>query len=268
MSAVVNFLQGDKDSGGQGGREEGVGRKWSFPTPTKTNGKEAEVRRGRGRSSIDGCLSVLAALNVTEMMEESDSSDSDSESEPEMENEKEERKPRKKKRKSRKRRERDPSGSSVLENRAQGALGHVCARASQRDVCPARTASNATDTSLRPFCPPPPPPTLPLRTVLVGRDAPLPDTHLHPGVSMTSQFVKLVKADGKSLFIPVRHVRKGRPAEVRGGGESRQFFVPESFDSCVTYLPPVQSRLSLAGLSTQGGEEDEGNASGMEDTEL
>ncbi|VDI71366.1 Hypothetical predicted protein [Mytilus galloprovincialis] len=55
--------------------------------------------------TMDGCLKILAQLNVREVMQESDSSDSDSESEPEMKII--ESKSKKKKRKSRKQRDRE-----------------------------------------------------------------------------------------------------------------------------------------------------------------
>nr|KAG5691081.1 hypothetical protein BaRGS_027585 [Batillaria attramentaria] len=55
--------------------------------------------------TMDGCLNILAALNVRDALQESDSSDSDSESEPEMKPP--EPKTRKKKRKSRKQRDKE-----------------------------------------------------------------------------------------------------------------------------------------------------------------
>ena len=58
-----------------------------------------------------------------------------------------------------------------------------------------------------------------------GRPQPRSHAHPQPGVSVTSQFVKVRKEDGQCLFFPVRHIRRGKtaPAQpqraVSGGGQ-------------------------------------------------
>ncbi|XP_076082751.1 uncharacterized protein LOC143053849 isoform X5 [Mytilus galloprovincialis] len=94
--------------------------------------------------TMDGCLKILAQLNVREVMQESDSSDSDSESEPEMKII--ESKSKKKKRKSRKQRDREQadrkngSGSSdkkqeEVRSKSLTALPNIpaCSELSDRD---------------------------------------------------------------------------------------------------------------------------------------
>ncbi|XP_052085514.1 uncharacterized protein LOC127723104 isoform X7 [Mytilus californianus] len=94
--------------------------------------------------TMDGCLKILAQLNVREVMQESDSSDSDSESEPEMKIM--ETKSKKKKRKSRKQRDKEQadrkngSGSSdkkqeEVRSKSLTALPNIpaCSELSDRD---------------------------------------------------------------------------------------------------------------------------------------
>ncbi|ESO85980.1 hypothetical protein LOTGIDRAFT_235577 [Lottia gigantea] len=82
---------------------------------------EQKILEETSLNSLDGCLNILAQLNVCEAMLESDSSDSDSESEPEIKPP--EIKQRKKKRKSRKQRDRENKKienerkSSIISNR-------------------------------------------------------------------------------------------------------------------------------------------------------
>ncbi|XP_070209667.1 uncharacterized protein [Littorina saxatilis] len=88
------------------GREDKVSRKQAAPPSAGLSKEEASELMDRASlSTMDGCLDVLAAINVREALQESDSSDSDSESEPEMKLP--DPKPRKKKRKSRKQRDKD-----------------------------------------------------------------------------------------------------------------------------------------------------------------
>lgn len=54
-------------------------------------------------------------------------------------------------------------------------------------------------------------PSFTFKAFQVGRRQPPPDTHVLPGMSVTSQFVKISKEDGKFLFFPVRHIRRGKP---------------------------------------------------------
>ena len=58
-----------------------------------------------------------------------------------------------------------------------------------------------------------------------GRPQPRSHAHPQPGVSVTSQFVKVRKEDGQCRFFPVRHIRRGKTAPgqpqraVSGGGQ-------------------------------------------------
>ncbi|XP_076456524.1 uncharacterized protein LOC143290869 isoform X2 [Babylonia areolata] len=97
----------DLRGGGQGPRKEEKARvKGAGSVVPGLSRDEANKLLDRASlSTMDGCLNVLAALNVREALQDSDSSDSDSESEPEMKAP--DPKPRKKKRKSRKQRDRE-----------------------------------------------------------------------------------------------------------------------------------------------------------------
>ncbi|VDI71369.1 Hypothetical predicted protein [Mytilus galloprovincialis] len=111
--------------------------------------------------TMDGCLKILAQLNVREVMQESDSSDSDSESEPEMKII--ESKSKKKKRKSRKQRDREQadrkngSGSSdkkqeEVRSKSLTALPNIpaCSELSDRDKGD-KSLSKQTTTSFEKF---------------------------------------------------------------------------------------------------------------------
>ncbi|XP_076437666.1 uncharacterized protein LOC143276895 [Babylonia areolata] len=164
MHLLENNLDLPADLGkgrGQGEAEAGVGkaggRKPSIPG-ADVSGSEVRKGQGEGRSSmstIDGCVSVLAALKVTEMFEELDSSDSDSESEPEMKCDKEDRKPRKKRRKCRKRgRDKDhhPQHSKkqhqcTAERKQEGGGGKIKYRACSPTTPKSAAAATTTTTA-------------------------------------------------------------------------------------------------------------------------
>ncbi|KAK7475648.1 hypothetical protein BaRGS_00033141 [Batillaria attramentaria] len=216
--------------------------------------------------TMDGCLNILAALNVRDALQESDSSDSDSESEPEMKPP--EPKTRKKKRKSRKQRDKEhhdkkqASSDKGQEKEARGKTysalpALLCAEAPPSNSHGhAFSGTNLSDTSLLTSAQlakkQPARRAAPVSVVgtqrclaaepkqflifsdrrrmsgswdypgalpgfsfdtfkMMGQNKPE-QFNAHPGVSVTSQFMKVVREDGKVLFIPLRHVKRGKPA--------------------------------------------------------
>ncbi|XP_052234973.1 uncharacterized protein LOC127847242 isoform X4 [Dreissena polymorpha] len=101
--------------------------------------------------TMDGCLKILAQLNVSEALEESDSSDSDSESEPELKPPPEP-KPKKKKRKSRKQRDREQQdrkggsgGSDKKEERKSSSNCFQCTTSKCHSALPNISGNQGSD---------------------------------------------------------------------------------------------------------------------------
>ncbi|KAL8585690.1 hypothetical protein ACOMHN_022337 [Nucella lapillus] len=212
----------DLDQGqSQGRKEDKVSRKIMNSVMQGLSRDEANKLLDRASlTTMGGCLNMLAALNVREALPGSD--DSDSESEPEM---KAPEPKKKKKRKSRKQRDREHHDKKQIgsNKRADDKDGRCKTFSTQRFLTaqPREVALDSGDSPLIPydlsypgalpsftfrdFEPSPSSPT-----TTTTRPPSSPPTRSSSVMSVTSQFVRIVKEDGGSLFLPVRRVLRSR----------------------------------------------------------